>query len=121
MSDIVISIKPEFSRQILGRAKKIEFRKKFPLSFKGRIFIYESYPTQKVVASFTPKRIEFLKVTDIKKRYSKYKTDLNWYFKGKTHGYCVHVSKLRIFREPKKLQDFGGGKGSAELLLSLTL
>ena len=54
---ILLSIKPEFSKRIFSGEKKFEFRKQKPSFPTTLVFIYESYPTKKIVGWFTVKRM----------------------------------------------------------------
>lgn len=54
---ILLSIKPEYTKKIFSGKKKFEFRKQklnFPPSL---VFVYESYPTKKIVGWFTVKKM----------------------------------------------------------------
>jgi predicted transcriptional regulator len=54
---ILLSIKPEYSNRIFSGEKHFEFRKQKPTYPTTLIFIYESYPTKKIVGWFTVKKI----------------------------------------------------------------
>ncbi len=54
---ILLSIKPEYTKKIFNGIKKVEFRKQKPNSPPSLVFIYESYPTKKIVGWFTVKKM----------------------------------------------------------------
>lgn len=53
---ILLSIKPEYVKKIFLGEKKFEFRRQKPNFPPSLVFIYESYPTKKIVGWFTVKR-----------------------------------------------------------------
>lgn len=54
---ILLSIKPEYTRRIFSGEKKFEFRKQKPAIPTTLVFIYESFPTKKIVGWFTLKKM----------------------------------------------------------------
>jgi len=54
---ILLSIKPEFTKRIFSGEKKFEFRKQKPNFPASLVFIYESFPTKKIVGWFTVKKM----------------------------------------------------------------
>ena len=52
MTDALLSIRPEFSRKILGGSKQYEYRKNIFRESVGVVYIYESSPTMMVVGQF---------------------------------------------------------------------
>jgi predicted transcriptional regulator len=54
---ILLSIKPEFTKRIFSGEKKFEFRKQKPNFPTTLVFIYESFPTKKIVGWFTVRKI----------------------------------------------------------------
>lgn len=55
--NILLSIKPEYSRKIFSGEKKYEFRKRKPKLMIAAVFVYESSPTRRIVGKFRVKRI----------------------------------------------------------------
>lgn len=60
MRDILMSIKPEYSQAILRGDKTVEFRRVFSdaAAATGRVIIYESAPTMKIVGCFEIEKID---------------------------------------------------------------
>lgn len=56
-TQILLSIKPEFSKKIFSGEKKYEFRRKIPKDNIKRVFVYESSPTKSIVGWFSIKRV----------------------------------------------------------------
>jgi len=56
-TQILLSIKPEFSKKIFNGEKQFEFRKVIPKNHIEKVFIYESSPSKLIVGWFTVKRI----------------------------------------------------------------
>ena len=56
-TQILLSIKPEFSKKIFNGEKQFEFRKVIPKNHIEKVFIYESSPSKLIVGWFTIKRI----------------------------------------------------------------
>ena len=55
--NVLLSIKPEYSKRIFSGKKKYEFRKIKPKFMVDMVFVYESSPTQRIVGGFSVKRI----------------------------------------------------------------
>jgi len=55
--DVLLSVKPEYSKRIFSGEKKYEFRKRKPKFAIDVVFVYESSPTRSIVGQFSVKRI----------------------------------------------------------------
>ena len=54
---VLLSVKPEYSRRIFSGEKKYEFRKHKPKLMDGIVIVYESSPTRSMVGAFSVKTI----------------------------------------------------------------
>ena len=52
MSNILLSIKPQYVKQILDWTKQFELRRQISKKVIDTIYIYETVPTKKIVAKF---------------------------------------------------------------------
>jgi len=136
MKAILMSIKPRFVADILNGKKTIEVRKRFPLNYRGWVYIYCTkednlfksyirmgyYTTRstaddlsyngkgKVVARFYVNNVEEIK-TDYAPRDTFFEecclTPIELFdYIGHSKWYAIHISQLEIFDEPKELSEF---------------
>jgi predicted transcriptional regulator len=54
---VLLSVKPEYSKKIFSGEKKYEFRKRKPKFMISTVIVYESSPTRSIVGGFSVKRI----------------------------------------------------------------
>jgi predicted transcriptional regulator len=54
---VLLSVKPEYSKRIFSGEKKYEFRKQKPKFSISTVIVYESSPTRSIVGCFSVKRI----------------------------------------------------------------
>ena len=103
--NVLLSIKPQYVKEILEGRKKYEFRKAiYKTQNVKNIYIYSSAPEQKIVAKFTPTKV----IEDSpEKLWQKYKKtaginqkDFFEYFAGKSSGYAIAIDSLQVFKEP---------------------
>lgn len=111
MSTILLSIHPEYVRQILVGSKRFEFRRNVAKRHVDRILIYSTSPEMKVVASVavlgvlkdTPKKL-WQKTRD----FSGISRDrFMEYFSQKEIAYAYQLGEVTMFKEPKNLSDYG--------------
>ena len=55
--NVLLSIKPEYSRKIFSGEKRYEFRKRRPNEDIHKVCVYESHPSKKIVGWFSLRRI----------------------------------------------------------------
>lgn len=101
---VLLSIKPKYVNSILSGEKKFEFRKIIPRSDDvTHVYIYSSYPVQKIVGKFSLKDVLHASPAEIWERCSQYggisKNDFFEYYNGKTLAYSLSITDLEIFEE----------------------
>lgn len=112
MKGVLLSIKPQFVKEIKAGKKTFEFRKSvYKSSGINKMLIYSSFPEQKVVAlcdiekvlSDTPDKIW------LETKYSSgiSKILFDEYFSGRDIAYAIKISNIKFFDKPKSLIDFG--------------
>ena len=105
----LLSIKPEFSRRILGGSKRFEYRKSIFKESVGLVYMYESAPTMMVVGQFrilrviTDDPIAIWNLTNHasgieKKRYFDY-------FRGRTTAHAIEVCDVVRYDSPLLLHE----------------
>lgn len=111
MNEIILSIKPVYTRLIFEGIKKVEYRKWIPsCNIPFRVYVYSSHPVKKIVGEFIVKSI--LKGTPQKiwDNTSEFggieKSEFFKYFTAEL-AYAYNISDILIYREPKVLTDFG--------------
>ena len=106
-----MSIKPEYSSLILKGIKKYEFRTKIPTKHIDKIYIYETYPTKRIVGEVSVKTIISLTPTDLWKTTSQYagisKKKYDEYFKNRKIGYAYELGDVIKYETTKNINDFG--------------
>lgn len=93
--DVVLSIRPEYSRRIIEGKKTVELRRRFPLSApKGTLaYIYSTSPDQALVGRAEIADVVKVPVPEIWRKYSDSafieKSDFNEYFRGLQEGFVL--------------------------------
>lgn len=108
---IIISINPEHVENIIKGVKKYEYRTKAAKQDISSIIIYETIPVKKIVAEV--EIIEVLELSpedlwDETKDFSGITKDFyDEYFRGREVAYAYKLGKIKVYKEPKSLIDFG--------------
>ena len=108
---IVISINPEHVENIIKGKKKYEYRTKVAKKDINKVIIYETFPVKKIVAEamieeiITLPKDELWNKTKNKSGITKEFYDI--YFYGKEIACAYKLGKVKVYREPKELEDFG--------------
>lgn len=102
--ELLLSIKPTYSKKILSGEKKYEFRKRKPKQRIDQVFIYESSPSKAIVGSFTVKQIHSgtpEKIWEKCKNFSGIK-EKNYfeYCNGSRIIYAIEIDDFVKFDEP---------------------
>lgn len=109
---VLLSIKPEFAEKIFDGTKKFEFRKTiFKNKDINKVIVYASSPLQQVIGEFC---IDYILNDEVDKIWQKtnYASGITEefyrsYFTDKKSAYAIKVGKLKKYKKPKKLSDFG--------------
>lgn len=111
MKSILLSIRPEYVKEILAGTKKYEYRKRLANNDVNIIYIYSTSPEMKVVA-----RAEVVGVINAsptalwektKKEAGISRQNYRKYFNGCKTAFAYHLGNIKVFNTPKKLLDFG--------------
>ena len=108
---ILLSVNPEHVHNIISGIKKYEYRRHVAKKDISSIIIYETTPIKRVVAeaeieailSYTPD--ELWELTKNESGISKHFFDN--YFNGKEIAYAYRIGKVKVFEQPKTLNDYG--------------
>ncbi|MDI9519327.1 MAG: hypothetical protein QM266_08430 [Bacillota bacterium] len=111
MDAILLSIKPEYVKNIFKGVKLYEYRRRIPKKNIAKIIVYSTYPVMKVIGevevinliSGTPNYV--WEVTKNNSGISKEKYQR--YFEGCEKAYAHKLGKTTLYEEPKPLSDFG--------------
>lgn len=103
--NVLLSIKPQYVKEILEGRKKYEFRKAiYKTQDVKSIYIYSSAPEKKIVAKFTPAKVIEDSPEKLWKKYKKTaginQEDFFEYFAGKASGYAIAIDSLQVFDHP---------------------
>ena len=108
---ILLSIKPEFVNKIISGEKKYEYRRIIPTKNIDKVVIYETAPSSKVVGEFEVSDIISGKLSEVWHKTSDYSGITSQfyydYFKGKNKAYAYKIKDLKVYEEPKTLEDIG--------------
>lgn len=111
MSEIVLSINPEYVERIIAGTKKYEFRTRVAKDNVDRIAIYCTYPIMKVIAEAEVKGILAPPPKDLWEKTKQYagisKIKFFRYFKGRKVAYAYELGEVRVYQNPKDLIEFG--------------
>ena len=109
--DVVLSIKPQFSEKIVAGKKKVELRRRFPISApRGAMaYIYSTSPTRAMIGSVEIAGVQKLPLGDIWKQYSKVahiaRDDFEHYFSGLTEGFAISFENAQRFSRAVELTE----------------
>lgn len=108
---ILISIRPEYVKQILNGIKKYEYRKAIAKQDVSSMLIYETSPIMKIVAEVEIKSVLSYSpdiLWDLTCDYSGISKEFfDGYFKNKKIAYAYKLGRVKVFNEPRLLSDYG--------------
>lgn len=103
----ILSIKPEFVKEIVTGKKLFEYRKSVFKRPVEKVYIYASAPISKVVGEFRPVDILSGAPDEIweRTRYSAGISEQFYdeYFAGRTEAFAILIQNLKIYETPKEL------------------
>lgn len=109
--DVVLSIKPQYSEPIIRGIKKVELRRRFPISVpKGTLaYIYSTSPTRALTGIAEIDSVKKYPVKSIWTNYSKVacikKRDFTDYFRGVDDGFVIKFKSARALNTPISLHE----------------
>jgi predicted transcriptional regulator len=108
---VLLSIKPEFVKEIVMGKKKFEYRKSiFKRENITSVVVYATKPYGKVVGEFEIENILVDKPENIWKKTREYsgitKSYFKSYFKGKDKGFAIQIKKFNEYERPMDLSEF---------------
>lgn len=104
--DIVLSIKPIYSKKIFQGIKTIELRRRFPLSgAEGSIvYIYSTSPEMALIGAARIDNVERLPLAALWRKHGKsasiQKSEFDKYFDGLDEGVALKLAEARQFARP---------------------
>ncbi|SUS07458.1 Transcriptional regulator, Cro/CI family [Candidatus Defluviicoccus seviourii] len=109
--DLILSIKPAYTKKIMEGAKTVELRRRFPIAVdRGVIvYIYSTSPVRALVGAAEITDVERLPVAVLWQRHGRSalirKQDFDGYFRGVEEGYALRISNARPFSRPLDLAE----------------
>lgn len=111
MKKIIISINPEHVNNIINGTKKYEYRTKAAKKDVNKLIIYETMPVKKVVAEAEIVEVLALEPNALWEETKDYsgitKKFFDEYFKNRKVAYAYKLGKIKVYDEPKSLNEFG--------------
>jgi Uncharacterized conserved protein len=111
MSEILISINPEFVEKIISGEKRYEFRTRIAKKGVKKLIIYCTFPTMKVLAEAEIKSIIALSPEELWEKTSEHagisKDRFFRYFAGRKMAYAYELGKVTPYSAGKSLSEFG--------------
>lgn len=103
----ILSIKPQFVKEILVGTKKFEFRKTFFKQPVSRVFVYASAPVSKIVGEFHPSIVVAGAPEDVW-RWAGWlsgisKETFDEYYKGRNIAYAIWIENFLKYSYPVDL------------------
>lgn len=112
MTDLLISIKPNYVSQILNETKKFEYRRRKPKRSIDKIYIYETRPTKMVVGYAEVLEVIEKDVPSLWKETSTFsgmlEEDYLDYFNDKEKAIAFKLGKVTKFKNPKTILEVSG-------------
>lgn len=100
----LLSIKPEFVREIFQGQKRYEYRKKAFAKNVTKVIVYSTKPVGMIVGEFSVKDILKLHPSELWDKTRNYsgisKQYFNEYFNGRDEGYAIHIEKPTLYEHP---------------------
>lgn len=109
--DVVLSVRPQYSEKIFSGKKKIELRRRFPVSApRGTLaYIYSTSPVRAMVGSAEIENVWKLPILEIWKKYGSQaqieKPDFDKYFSGINMGFAIKLKGAHRFTRPLELSE----------------
>jgi predicted transcriptional regulator/DNA-binding XRE family transcriptional regulator len=109
--DVVLSVRPNYSKKIMKGTKTVELRRRFPVSApSGTIaYIYSTSPVQAMVGSAEIAEVVKLPVVELWNKFGKMaqieRASFNDYFSGLRHGFALRFTNVRPFTRPIDLTE----------------
>jgi len=108
-SSVLISVRPQFSQQIVRGEKTVELRKKVPANLSGKkVFIYSTCPDARIIGFFEAKEVESLPILELWERVQAYagiaKKDFLDYYAEKEEGYAIFFHEFVELENPITLE-----------------
>ena len=111
MATILLSIKPEYVKNILSGVKKYEYRKHIPQKTVDRIIIYSSAPDKKVIGEVSVLNILEMSPTRLwentKQESGITRSKFRAYFKGSQKAFAFQLGKVIVYDQLHELSDYG--------------
>ena len=110
MDSLIIPIKQEYAKEILGDRKTVEFRRRFNPKYRKRaIVFYVTKPIRQVLFYGVVKRVFKGLVGDLWTCYRKEgaikRPTFDEYFQGCSIGYAIVLEQITELKRPFKLED----------------
>ena len=105
----VISIKPEFVKEIVNGRKRFEYRKSFLKKMPEKCYIYATKPVGKVIGFFTIKKIlrddpeKIWKLT--KEKAGITKDFFDQYYFERDKAVAIEIESVIVFKKPKDYKE----------------
>lgn len=102
--DVILSIKPQYSEQIIRGSKKVELRRRFPINVpNGTLaYIYSTSPTRALTGVATIKGVSKKTLPDLWETFSHVagieRNKFDEYFNGLDSGYAIVFSEARALK-----------------------
>ena len=110
MKHILLSIHPVFASAIIARIKLYEFRKKFPVDYSGRVYVYATNPIKKIIGYFKTRMIEKDSTESLFAKYGAFssisKVDFFIYYGEMAQGIVIHIGDVIGFHYGVNPLDF---------------
>ena len=107
---VILSIKPIYAQAIMNGTKKVEFRKKIFKRPVDKIFVYSSFPEQKIIGFFTISDIIEGNPKQLWKKFNKVggidKDAFFEYYKNHETGFSIKIKKVEKFKKGRNPSDF---------------
>ena len=108
---VLLSIKPEFVKEIISGKKKYEYRKSiFKRDDISSIVVYATKPYGKIVGEFEIESILMDEPENIWLKTRNYsgitESYFNNYFEGREKWYAIEIRDFKRYKTPLDLQDF---------------
>jgi predicted transcriptional regulator len=99
--DVLVSVRPKFAFRILGGAKTVELRRKFPQAAAGALaLLYSSSPVRAIVGFARIKEVLRLPVSKIWRDHGAAacisKEEFDKYFRGSKFGFAIVLEKIKL-------------------------